>query len=622
MIFGGNDTTFINESKVKKIQEIKSSPLNENNEDKNDKSAAPILNKNKNDKDTKDTNILFFPISSLLTKTDKIEKEIKCKKCNFYFNKYSKTYSENTDNKDLLTWNCESCNEKNLITMNDSITNFFNKLDKNDYEIVKEKSYIETPKDNNNNNNTTPNDNLKIDNNTTILYCFDISGSMSSMYMVDRQTYLKIKNVPDIIDKNKKYFRVNRLDCIKSAIYEGVNIIKEKNPNTKVGLISFNSEINIYGDTINQPLTISKPEILDNYDLLSEIGQKNSDKINCSINESYDSLMKQLNKIEANDCTAIGPSILIAINMLRNKKGSTIFLCTDGLANKGIGGLEFNNQKEESKKFYKKIGQLANELGIVINLITFKDEESEINILLEMIKESGGDISRVNPEKIIDDFNNILTNKIIGTNTKLTINLNKMLTFKNIDEDLENDGSTYIKNIGNSKENDEYYFEYKFKSSKKIASFNDIDIEKINEIYFQICIEYTNEFNEKIIRIITDKTKISTKKEEIEKNANFDVVMNGIIQKQANLSMQNKINENNIDGWKEYINKQDNINSSTTKIFNQIISNFENIVISKDKSASHSYNSMKNPSHILKKKKKQYEKNKSKSEKVEYGKKK
>ena len=98
--------------------------------------------------------------------------------------------------------------------------------------------------------------------------------------------------------------------------------------------------------------------------------------------------------------------------------------------------------------------------------------------------------------------------------------------------------------------------------------------------------------------------------------------MNGIIQKQANLSMQNKINENNINGWKEYINKQDNINSSTTKIFNQIISNFENIVISKDKSASHSYNSMKNPSHILKKKKKQYEKNKSKSEKVEYGKKK
>ena len=320
--------------------------------------------------------------------------------------------------------------------------------------------------------------------------------------------------------------------------------------------------------------------------------------------------MNQLKKIEANDCTAIGPSILIAINMLRNKKGSTIFLCTDGLANKGIGGLEFNNQKEESKKFYKKIGQLANELGIIINLITFKDEESEINILLEMIKESGGDISRVNPEKIIDDFNNILTNKIIGTNTKLTINLNKMLTFKNIDEDLENDGSTYIKNIGNSKENDEYYFEYEFKSAKKIASFNDIDIEKIKEIYFQICIEYTNEFNEKIIRIITDKTKISTKKEEIEKNANFDVVMNGAIQKQAHLSMQNKINKSNINSCREYINKQDNINSSTSKIFNQIISEFENIKISKDKSASHSYNSMKNPSHILKKKKKQYEKNK------------
>ena len=606
MIFAGKDTTFINELKVNKIKEIKSSNLNENNEDEIDKSAAPISNKNNNEIDT---NIFFFPFNSLIIKTESIEKEIKCKKCNFYFNKFSKTYSENTDNKDLLTWNCESCNEKNLITMNDSIKNFFDKLDKNDYEIKKEKIYNETPKD----NNTKINNNFNIDkNNSTFLYCFDSSGSMSSMYMVDKQTYLKIKNVPDIYDKNKKYFRVNRLDCIKSAMIEGFYLIKEKNPNSKVGLISFNSEINIYGDAINinKPIIISDPNTLDNYDLLSEIGQKYSDKINCSINESIDSLMNQLKKIEANDCTAIGPSILIAINMLRNKKGSTIFLCTDGLANKGIGGLEFNNQKEESKKFYKKIGQLANELGIIINLITFKDEESEINILLEMIKESGGDISRVNPEKIIDDFNNILTNKIIGTNTKLTINLNKMLTFKNIDEDLENDGSTYVKNIGNSKENDEYYFEYEFKSAKKIASFNDIDIEKIKEIYFQICIEYTNEFNEKIIRIITDKTKISTKKEEIEKNANFDVVMNGAIQKQAHLSMQNKINKSNINSCREYINKQDNINSSTSKIFNQIISEFENIKISKDKSASHSYNSMKNPSHYLLKKKKKHEKNK------------
>lgn len=55
---------------------------------------------------------------------------------------------------------------------------------------------------------------------------------------------------------------------------------------------------------------------------------------------------------------------------------------------------------------------------------------------------------------------------------------------------------------------------------------NDIDIEKINEIYFQISIEYTKEFNEKIIRIITDKTKISTKKEEIEKNATLFIKYN------------------------------------------------------------------------------------------------
>lgn len=49
---------------------------------------------------------------------------------------------------------------------------------------------------------------------------------------------------------------------------------------------------------------------------------------------------------------------------------------------------------------------------------------------------------------------------------------------------------------------------------------------QLNEIYFQISIEYTKEFNEKIIRIITDKTKISTKKEEIEKNATLFIKYN------------------------------------------------------------------------------------------------
>ena len=53
------------------------------------------------------------------------------------------------------------------------------------------------------------------------------------------------------------------------------------------------------------------------------------------------------------------------------------------MSNLGIGDISQN--REEAKLYYTKIGEMARQKGIVIELITFEDSESEIEVLMNMV---------------------------------------------------------------------------------------------------------------------------------------------------------------------------------------------------------------------------------------------
>lgn len=78
--------------------------------------------------------------------------------------------------------------------------------------------------------------------------------------------------------------------------------------------------------------------------------------------------------------TALGPALLCSLALaLKGKPGSAIILCTDGLANLGLGSLEV--ESEESKAFYAKLSAIAKEKGIQISIITIKGEECKLTTL-------------------------------------------------------------------------------------------------------------------------------------------------------------------------------------------------------------------------------------------------
>lgn len=61
--------------------------------------------------------------------------------------------------------------------------------------------------------------------------------------------------------------------------------------------------------------------------------------------------------------TALGPALVVAVNMAAHHPGSKVILCTDGKANIGLGKLEDSAEEQAALEFYSKVAQSALDKG-------------------------------------------------------------------------------------------------------------------------------------------------------------------------------------------------------------------------------------------------------------------
>ena len=98
--------------------------------------------------------------------------------------------------------------------------------------------------------------------------------------------------------------------------------------------------------------------------------------------------------IEETGPTALGPAVLTSIAMAaEGKPGSTVVICTDGIANVGLGAFdEAKNDKQiaEIEVFYERVGQFAKTNGVTINLISIEGDECNISSLSKLCELTGG----------------------------------------------------------------------------------------------------------------------------------------------------------------------------------------------------------------------------------------
>jgi hypothetical protein len=142
-----------------------------------------------------------------------------------------------------------------------------------------------------------------------------------------------------------------------------------------------------------------------------------------------------------------------------------------------------------------------------------------------MAELTGGNVQRVNPKDLIENFSDILNLPTLATNVSLNVKIHKGLEFRNEDPQNVSDNKTILsRDLGNVNEETEITFEYKLKHYKELLKMEDIDLTTMQAFPFQAQITYTTLDGARCIRVITNRIEISDDKEELEKQADFKVL--------------------------------------------------------------------------------------------------
>ncbi|MCQ2820495.1 MAG: hypothetical protein MJ252_24795 [archaeon] len=525
-----------------------------------DLNEAPVAAPNEVFRNEMDLNIMTVKISDLKNEINpKVEEFEICIKCKGHLNKFCTILEQNGK----TFWKCPFCSNQNEMKIQkEKIPN------EDSFEYYTEK--VNVPKENL--------QNLR-DVESSLIFCFDKSGSMSQSYEIDRNMAQKLKNFRR---QNQERMRqalgeeaggefgfnfggfglfggeptyITRMECVKIAIENNLKKILKDSPKTKVGFVLFGTDLEVRGDCLSNRLMVPSKN-LGSEQKIRDMGIENSNLLNHPITESYDKLIKELQECEEGGQTALGPAALFSLSMLKGN-GNRIFLCTDGCSNLGVGDISQN--PNGAKEFYKKLGEEAKQKGTIINLITIEDQESENNDLKEMDELRGGEIIRVNPKEIVEDFDELLENKFLASEVKVQINLNEILAFRNEEiSALSENKSIYLKEFGNAREDLELYLEFKFKKAAELIKFDGLDLKNLKNLIFQTIISYKDLNQNKIVRVITKNMKVTTDKKELEGKANYDIVSINATRKTANLASQGDYRRamaNNI-SWKGYLGER------------------------------------------------------------------
>ena len=121
-------------------------------------------------------------------------------------------------------------------------------------------------------------------------------------------------------------------------------------------------------------------------------------------------------------------------------------LCTDGLANVGLGSLEDIDTNEDKEQqacaFYTRIGQYALDKGVTINVVGIEGCGCDVEHLGVMSDITEGDIEKVLPMDLAKNFATALANPVVACKAQVAMFLHRGLMFRATDEVIEENGTT------------------------------------------------------------------------------------------------------------------------------------------------------------------------------------
>lgn len=197
---------------------------------------------------------------------------------------------------------------------------------------------------------------------SSMVFCIDTSGSMNTTSELAGKVDLKFGLSPEEVamlkqfmepgdeaqfnflpgahNKNKTF--ISRKQCVLSAVENSLSEMIKTDPAKRIGLVTFDSEVTVILDSNGTEVNILGDRLSNKEALFAALA---GHKLSQPLSESYNGLVGRLGRVEAKGKTALGPALLAAVELAsRGGPGSSVTLCTDGLANIGLGALELGSE--------------------------------------------------------------------------------------------------------------------------------------------------------------------------------------------------------------------------------------------------------------------------------------
>jgi len=395
---------------------------------------------------------------------------------------------------------------------------------------------------------------------------------------------------------------VSRLQCVQAWMEAQLKAIatleddQEGGSNSKcrrVLLIQFNNDVTILGDGSPSctPEVVAGDKLSD-LGRLKEIGARYGweNPVGTLSNDSRSKLLDALYGLEESGATALGPALTLALEIARSQpsaRGAQILVCTDGMANVGLGSMPENDgdadAREAVAEWYTSRGLEAREIGALVNVISIKGSESKLEFLGLAAAESGGDVERVDPTNMIAQMKGVLEDPIVATNVTVTFFLHKALQFReasaseaeateaaghgpdvnNAAAPSNNDSTKLVRPIGNVTNKSETTLEYGLRrgralnvilgkasppassssSSSASASPSILPSAAPRSIPFQVQLTYTSLSGMKALRVLTHAQPVTLDRSVAERGARMELLSAQVAQTSAQLARQGRYKE-------------------------------------------------------------------------------
>ncbi|XP_033101854.1 circularly permutated Ras protein 1-like [Anneissia japonica] len=358
---------------------------------------------------------------------------------------------------------------------------------------------------------------------------------MEARKQFDDERYVAFPGAPS--PQHKVY--ISRLQAMQSAIDTQLSRMEKHQLDKRVGVVAFNNKVIVVGDGSKEPVILNEEQLLEK-DIVVEIGR--TIPLPAPISQVRRCLEDKVFSLNEAGQTALGPGLLVSIAMASQRPGSKVIVCTDGMANIGLGSLLYTDTEyeyEAASVFYEEAGKYARDSGVSVSVLTMEGEDCRVIELGAVADATGGQVNIVQPNNLSEEFGSILLDPILACKVSAKLILHNGMYFRN--EDTE--GSVVTRDVGNVTADSEATFEFGVRKKPVMQVLYDnlggtmIEAEESAETDIKLQIRYTTRTGAECLRIITMDRPVTKDRQFAEQNLNVAVLGTHAAQSTAKLAV-------------------------------------------------------------------------------------